>query len=221
MNTMFLLNLRDIAGVSRCKASWICLRSGRTALSVITALLMMLGVVVVSPPGAHAEDLDLGFYQSGENGLLAPLGRVEKLVRKGFEFVECHYFNKSECWHLQSTSDWATITTDWKYPGGNLMDGTKQNAFKHCIWIGALATRLDESSAYRAGFVHEEMARSGQPPEFREMDEWNNFVGASIGADAKRKNLPDQWGYVVDQCYSLAESGQLYGPGGIKGGYGH
>ena len=92
------------------------------------------------------------------------------------------------------------------------------DAFRHCAWIGALATRLGEQDAYRVGFVHEEYDAE-QPKAEMKMDDWNNFTGAAIGSAAVSSGTSDQWGYVLNECESRARSYQLYGLGGVKGNY--
>ena len=151
----------------------------------------------------------------------APEGKAltpDELLRHVDEGLDCVLQNKLSCQHVETTKKWAEDVTEWKYPNGNKTDGTKANAFKHCIWIGATATRLGETDAYRVGFTHEKYAKD-QKSDFRIMDEWNNFIGAGIGAKAKADNLSDQWGYVIDECQKLAESHDLYGPNGVKGAY--
>lgn len=221
MNRIDLIRRQSRMVGYKCKAISPMLQ--RIMTSALTMLVLILGIGNgVGAPEANAEELDLIVYQYEAEGVLRPLAVVQKWIRHLAEYGACRETSGSdsgsECWHLNDTKKWAESTTEWKYPGGNTTDGTISNAFKHCIWIRALATRLGETGSYRAGFVHEEFA-TNQPEEFRQMDEWNNFIGAKIGADAKRENIQDQWGHVMDRCYSLAQTNQLYGPGGVKGGY--
>lgn len=129
---------------------------------------------------------------------------VEKELPHIFEKITCFMDNTTDCLHVKDTLEWAERVTEWKYPGGNSTDGTRANAFKHCIWMGATATRLGESGANKIGDTHEFYA-IGQPKSFRRMDQENNAVGAAVGAKAKEDNLPDQWGYVIQECKKMAD----------------
>ena len=158
----------------------------------------------------------------------APQGKAltpeefEKMTEEGlpifFEKLRCLTDNLIDCLDVEEAREWAVQVTEWKYPGGNRTDGTRANAFKHCIWMGATATRLGESEAKKIGGTHE-FYGINQPGSLRKMDGENNAVGAALGAKAKEDNLSDQWGYVIEECKKLADSNQLYGLDGIKGNY--
>lgn len=160
------------------------------AAASIGAALQTLGSVAVSPP-AHADDFDEG--------------------------LNCAVLNGISCVHVQDARQWSVSVASWKFGDGN-HHNNMADAFRHCAWIGALATRLGEQDAYRVGFVHEEYDAE-QPKAEMKMDDWNNFTGAAIGSAAVSSGTSDQWGYVLNECESRARSYQLYGLGGVKGNY--
>ncbi|MBX4170310.1 hypothetical protein K3M35_16870 [Rhodococcus sp. DMU2021] len=145
--------------------------------------------------------------------LLAPSAQADVLD----EAVDCAVLNGVSCVHVQDARTWAEDVTMWKF-GNRNHHNNMGDAFRHCAWIGSLTTRIGQQDAYRVGFAHEEYD-AGQPAAERAMDEWNNFVGAGIGAAAVRSGARDQWGYVLKECESRARNYTLYGLEGIQGGY--
>lgn len=133
------------------------------------------------------------------------------------EALDCAVLNGFACFHAQDAKNWSISVTDWKFKSERKLN-TMADAFRHCTWIGALATRIGQQDAYRVGFAHEEYDSSRVEAESK-MDDWNNFIGAGIGAAAVRSGTSDQWGYVLNECESRARSYQLYGLDGIKGNY--
>ena len=133
------------------------------------------------------------------------------------EAAECAVMRGFECKQARDARDWAISVTAWRFPESELKHNDMADAFRHCAWMGALATRLGQSGAYHVGYVHEEYAKG--PAAERSMDLWNNLIGADIGEAAKAGNYDDQWGYVLEQCESRARAHELYGMGGVKGNY--
>ncbi|WP_394855190.1 DUF6973 domain-containing protein [Rhodococcus aetherivorans] len=129
--------------------------------------------------------------------------------------ADCTYLYGSNCVHVEDARNWATEVTIWRFGYNGRNDIS--DAFRHCAWIGAVATRLGERDAYTVGFIHENNSQ-GPDSEFK-MDDWNNFTGAQIGAAAVRSGTSDQWGYVLQKCEAKARSNQLYGLNGVKGNY--
>ncbi|MFD6223077.1 DUF6973 domain-containing protein [Nocardia asteroides] len=128
---------------------------------------------------------------------------------------DCVVLYGINCVHAQDARNWATDVTIWKF--GKNGHNDMSDAFRHCSWIGAIATRIGESGAYTVGYIHESNANAPEA-EFK-MDDWNNFVGAGIGAAAVRSGAKDQWGYVLRECESKARGKMLYGMDGKKGNY--
>lgn len=134
------------------------------------------------------------------------------------EAFDCAILNGLDCGYVLDAQAWAVRVTAWKFPGGGHND--MADAFRHCAWMGALATRIGSNRAYTVGYMHEDAGdRRGQPASERQMDEWNNFIGAGIGDDAVRSGTSDTWGYVLNECESRARNFELYGLDGIKGNY--
>lgn len=124
-------------------------------------------------------------------------------------------YGASACDHAWDARNWAIDVTKWKFPKSK--DGDIGNAFAHCSWSGALATRVGSSDAYGITFIHEN--RTDNPAPHRLMDEWNNFVGSQIGSEAVSSGASDTWGYVMNKCEEYARDGKLYGLCGVKGAY--
>ena len=133
------------------------------------------------------------------------------------EGLNCAVLNGVSCVHVSDARNWAESVTTWKFGAVN-HHNDMGDAFRHCAWIGALATRIGQQDAYRVGFVHEEYDKDAPEAE-KMMDDWNNYIGAGIGADAVASGTSDQWGYVLDQCESRARDRTLYGLGGLQGNY--
>ncbi|WP_454296798.1 SH3 domain-containing protein [Salana multivorans] len=133
------------------------------------------------------------------------------------DLFDCTIVHGWRCTHALDARNWAFDVTDWKYPDHSAHND-EADAFRHCTWTGAMATRLDQSGAYYVGYVHE-INDSAQPDAEEEMDLWNNFIGAGLGAKAKELDVDDQWGYVLEHCETLARNGELYGLDGVKGDY--
>ncbi|GAB2636381.1 DUF6973 domain-containing protein [Nocardia goodfellowii] len=128
---------------------------------------------------------------------------------------QCSVLYGANCVHVLDAKTWAENVTKWKFGRNGRND--MSDAFRHCAWIGAVATRLGQSEAYTVGMIHEENA-NGPESEYK-MDDWNNFIGSGIGAAAVSSGTSDQWGYVLSECESKARAHALYGLDGIKGNY--
>ena len=197
----------------------------RSYLTVLmaTCLLLVGGPILGTAPEGRAENVQLNQDIPMQMQILVtPLAHPESGIavvgRRLDEIIGCAWHSLIGCRHVPDAKSWAERGTDWQYPGGNKTDGTKANAFKHCIWMGATATRLGELNSRRVGDVHEWVA-TNQPEDLKDMDKANNLVGVRIGVKAKEDNLSDQWGYVIEECKKQAESNQLHGLNGIKGNY--
>lgn len=196
----------------------------RSYLTVLmaTCLLLVGGPILGTAPEGRAENVqpNQDIPMPMQIIVVPPLVPSENdiVVRYLAEIIGCAWHSLIGCGHVPDAKSWAERVTDWQYPGGNKTDGTKANAFKHCIWMGATATRLGELNSRRVGDVHEWVA-TNQPEDLKDMDKANNLVGVRIGVKAKEDNLSDQWGYVIEECKKQAESNQLHGLNGIKGNY--
>jgi hypothetical protein len=156
---------------------------------------------------------------SGLGPVMAVAQSSTSISSDAVEMFDCAILSGFDCGHVLDAQSWAFEVTGWKFPNH---DGHNDmaDAFRHCTWMGALATRIGSNDAYTIGFIHEDAGdRRGQPKAEREMDEWNNFIGAGIGDDAVQSGESDTWGYVLRTCETLAKSGELYGLDGVKGGY--
>lgn len=176
------------------------------AVLMATCLLLVGGPVLGIAPQGRANNLD-----EWEKKTRAPRSQF-------FEGAECGTRNGLKCLKIDDTKKWAEAVTEWKYPGGNGTDGTRANAFKHCIWMGATATRFGEQEAERIGEAHEAY-NTFQRNSLRKMDEANNALGANIGAIAVYNRPDDQWGFVIETCKRYADANELYGLNGIPGKY--
>lgn len=178
----------------------------RSYLTVLmaTCLLLVGGPALGIAPQGRANNLD-----EWEKKTRAPWSQF-------FEGAECGTRNGLKCLKIDDTKKWAEAVTEWKYPGGNGTDGTRANAFKHCIWMGATATRFGEQEAERIGEAHEGH-NTFQRNSLRKMDEANNALGANIGAIAVYNRPDDQWGFVIETCKRYADANELYGLNGVPG----
>lgn len=125
-------------------------------------------------------------------------------------------FGPSVCRHTKDAADWAHRVTVWKFKRNGHND--MSDAFRHCAWMGALATRVGSSRAIQVGDFHEDFMKPN-PIKERRMDVANNVVGAGIGAWAVQKKYKDTWGYVLKECESKARNKRLYGLDGKLGRY--
>lgn len=197
------------------------IRSYLTALMAI-CLLLVGGPMLETAPESRAENVQLN------QDILMPMKMAQPLalsvsendivVRYLAEIIACAWHSLIGCGHVPDAKSWAERVTDWQYPGGNKTDGTKANAFKHCIWMGATATRFGEQEAERIGEAHERY-NTFQRNSLRKMDEANNALGANIGAIAVYNRPDDQWGFVIETCKRYADANELYGLNGIPGKY--
>ena len=165
--------------------------SRRVAIGVVLSMAMQGGMLTMTRAHAGADEFD--------------------------EILNCAVLNGISCAHVADARDWSIRVTDWKFGSAN-HHNNMADAFRHCAWTGALATRIGEQDSYRVEFVHEEYDKDNNDAEFK-MYDWNNFTGASIGAAAVRSGTKDQWGYVLNECESRARAYTLYGLNGVKGNY--
>lgn len=132
------------------------------------------------------------------------------------EYLGCGLKHGLECFHADDAKKWAERVTAWKF--ADEVSSDKANSFQHCAWMGALATRFGAKDAYRIGGLHE-VHGGGDTIEDKIMDHLNNYEGVKIGAEAKERNLDDQWGYVLEKCEAKARAKELFGKEGVKGRY--
>jgi hypothetical protein len=135
------------------------------------------------------------------------------------EAEECFKrFNPWVCGAAGDAADWAWDVTKWRF--GYRGEHDTSDAFRHCAWMGALATRVDARLARGIGFLHEELYPNDRA--WYLMDVYNNFVGSKLGQYAdNRGDMHDTWGFVLNRCESLARDGRLYGGNAVQGNYKH
>ncbi len=121
-----------------------------------------------------------------------------------------------DCYVNADAVAWARGAAEWLYPGPGLEDGIG-DAFRHCIWAGALSQRLGHDRAYTLVLIHENIP--GNPLRKQAMDVYNDQKGLDIGHEANEAGVDDTWGYVIDRCRSMADARQLNGPYGELGNY--
>lgn len=131
------------------------------------------------------------------------------------EWSECVASYGVQCQQAKSSAEWAEQVTAWRFGVNGHNDVS--DAFRHCAWMGSLATRVGETRAEDIGFLHER--HTPNPYSEWAMDVLNNQVGAYYGQLAVDMQLSDQWGYVISVCESEARSGNLYGADGVQGAY--
>lgn len=175
------------------------------AVAILTVVTVISGALVsASPVSAQSDDFKC-------------TGTPEQCAKFREAAVKCLVnFGPIACNHADDAGDWVKSIENDLFPG-QTEDGQIGNAFAHCAWIGALATRVGADDAYDIGLIHE--AVWVNPVASREMDLANNAVGAQIGEEAEQSGTDDEWGYVMNECESRAKSGQLYGPCGVMGSY--
>lgn len=117
------------------------------------------------------------------------------------------------CSTVQDATDWASNTAKWRYPNAK-QHNDKADAFRHCIWAGALANRLGYDKAHVQSIGHEQ---DGDPLDEVLMDVANDLVGLDIGVKSLSEGGKDQWGWIMKECGSLADAHKLYGLGGVQG----
>lgn len=179
---------------------------------LVTVFILFAGAAL-APAGSYAESAAQAVGLEVEAADASP----NEWVISNAEAIECAArYGPFACNHARDAANWARDVTVWKFP--NMSHHNNQaDAFRHCAWMGALATRVGLSTAYWIGHLHEQHA-PGPDQEFY-MDVWNNYRGAQYGQIARDARLDDQWGYVLRVCESGARNGHLYGLNGIRGNY--
>jgi hypothetical protein len=125
------------------------------------------------------------------------------------------------CLQAKDASDWALSTAEWRYPDSFASDG-KGDAYRHCIYSGALAQRIGYTNAYTLVMVHEDMVAASNDSNLmarNTMDVTNDMIGLGIGVRARNEGWDDQWGWIMSQCEQKVESGELAGLDGVLGAY--
>jgi len=84
---------------------------------------------------------------------------------------------------------------------GHNLRNDKSDAFRHCFWCALLSKEIGYDKAIMFANAHE-MGKSN-PQNEREMDLWNNKVGAEIG----RSKLLDS--ILSIKCMEALKSGKL------------
>lgn len=122
-------------------------------------------------------------------------------------YEAAHCFLRDNCAETKDALAWALDVTESEY-GTNKGNGDESDAFRHCLWAGALSNRLGQDEAKSILSNHEVIAYS-QDKKHLEMDMSNNWTGAEIGAKSKKQGGEDEWGWVIEKCESKARSGEL------------
>lgn len=125
-------------------------------------------------------------------------------------------YGPGPCADANDASNWAKGMTSAKFRTLRQHNDIA-DAYRHCAWMGALATRIGWTKAVGIGFLHEEL-NPGPNSEYL-MDTNNNMVGASIGVTAVQRRERDTWGYVSRECEAKARARQLRGLNGRIGNY--
>lgn len=110
------------------------------------------------------------------------------------------------CTAARDAQQWAYSITAWKFPGVTPHDNAA-DAFRHCSWAGAMSQRVGYGRAVEVLSNHE--ASTNNTPAEYEMDISNNAVGAVLGTRSNYEGGSDTWGWIMNQCNTLARSGQL------------
>jgi len=121
----------------------------------------------------------------------------------------------ANCTTAVDVKDWALRTAQWKYPESFATDG-KGDAFRHCIWAGALSQRVGYDTAYTAVMIHEYDEGGSSTAT---MDAFNDYVGLELGPRADSARPKNAWGWIVDECEQRAENQELFGLDGVRGAY--
>lgn len=166
-------------------------------VAVAAAVVAMLAGGGVAAPQASAEPT-----------IYVPGGRT-------LTFSEVAYClsHAADCINGDDAGKWAESVSAGTYPELD-QHNTKADAFRHCLWTGAMAQRMGRSGALAIADNHEVQAT--QPAGEASMDSHNNVVGASLGEQSNSVGTSDTWGWILDQCYQRAESGSLYGLNGER-----
>lgn len=159
-----------------------------------------------------------GVFSLGFLGLQSAPASADSTDAFNSEAIDCFALYNLDCAHAQDAQLWARDVAAWVFPEHAVQHNDMADAFRHCVWIGALATRVGQQDAYTVGFMHEEYAEDNPSEEYA-MDDWNNFIGSMIGEDAVNAGVEDEWGHVLAECESRARSYELYGLDGVLGNY--
>jgi hypothetical protein len=125
------------------------------------------------------------------------------------------------CAVMNDATNWARRTAEWKYPNSFANNGAG-DAFRHCIWAGALAQRMGYEVAYTAVLLHESADASSSDPEktaTSAMDAFNDYVGLELGRRSRKVDTKDTWGWIMNQCEKRTDNHELYGLNGVQGAY--
>lgn len=125
------------------------------------------------------------------------------------EVIYCVSPRAGDCLHGQDAADWASGVTEWRYQNYSrqAFHGGIADAYRHCIWSGALAQRIGEDRAMTLVTVHELEATDGE--DHVQMDMENDRTGVTIGGQANGRGGSDTWGWIMSQCAAKADSGLL------------
>lgn len=126
------------------------------------------------------------------------------------EYLNC-ITNVAACAAANDASPWALGMAQWLFRGEG-MDGTRADAFRHCAWSGAITQRVGAAAAEDVTTAHETNA-----PDRDNLDDYasmgmdlaNNATGRTVGERANAEGGSDTWGWIINECYSRATTGQL------------
>jgi hypothetical protein len=121
----------------------------------------------------------------------------------------------ASCPAWQDSANWASSTAEWLYPDSTW--NGKGDAFRHCLWAGALANRVGYDTAFTLVMIHEDTTTD--PMNEVTMDATNDAIGLDLGIRSVSEGGADQWGWILSQCQQRAESGELSGLDGFLGSY--
>jgi hypothetical protein len=149
---------------------------------------------LLAPPSAVAEPwskIDLPL-----------IGKITEAER---DYCAAHWV---ACGIEKDAAEWARSTAIWRYNNDASLEDGVGDAYRHCIFAGALTQRLGEEQATTLLNIHE-LQGPEVPLKVSIMDYANNATGVKIGAQANQKGGSDTWGWIMEQCGALADSGQL------------
>lgn len=101
---------------------------------------------------------------------------------------------------------WALGVAQARYPAETLHNGSG-DAFRHCIWAGAVTQRIGGDRAWNILAAHEAGTPLGSE---RAMDYGNNLIGIAVGEQSVIHGGSDTWGYIIDTCAQLGQADRLY-----------
>ncbi|WP_040738792.1 DUF6973 domain-containing protein [Nocardia tenerifensis] len=141
---------------------------------------------------------------------LCSLGAAQAYPGQGTTQSERDYCmaNAGDCLAADDAKNWATGVAEWRYQNNprSLHNGVG-DAFRHCIWAGAIAQRIGADRAATILSIHEN--KDDNPLDEWLMDTANNETGVRLGVESNSKGGGDTWGWIMNRCGALADGGKL------------